>query len=340
MLTGGALTHLVLKSSTTLIPRDVWTHRAAAHKQEMLQLMYPHKQGAGIRERVHAVAAHPIYNFLHRYYRYSVSDLLAYSPGSGIRLANVESADIQGKCIVSDQVYLSEPVLRNKFINRLESGEVEYAITPNSLGEAKARDISAIIASREILANTARRAAFFGCYGHHEWAMLYSGGGANVSGHQTLPLRVSQSTIDRVVEGGVRCTHFDAFRFFQPEARKFNVIDPISRSMQSTLEQPGCLHANMDLFKHAYTLFPLVDGALLRECLQLAIAARKIDMRASPYDVSSVEGCEVPLCVEDADGRRAYALEQESLAIEAAPLRQRLLDAYDAALEGVDFTSR
>ena len=45
----------------------------------------------------------------------------------------------------------------------------------------------------------------------------------------------------------------------------------------------------MDLFKYAYQLYPFVSSDLLRECLVLAIKARKIDMRASPYDVSSID---------------------------------------------------
>ena len=47
----------------------------------------------------------------------------------------------------------------------------------------------------------------------------------------------------------------------------------------------------MDLFKYAYQLYPFISSELLRECLLLAISARKIDMRASPYDVSSVKEC-------------------------------------------------
>ena len=53
----------------------------------------------------------------------------------------------------------------------------------------------------------------------------------------------------------------------------------------------GCVHAAMDLFKYAYQLYPFLSSDLLRDCLTLAVTARKIDMRASPYDVSGVEGC-------------------------------------------------
>jgi hypothetical protein len=47
----------------------------------------------------------------------------------------------------------------------------------------------------------------------------------------------------------------------------------------------------MDLFKYAYQLYPFVSSDLLRDCLELAVTARKVDMRASPYDVSHVPDC-------------------------------------------------
>ena len=112
-----------------------------------------------------------------------------------------------------------------------------------------------------------------------------------------------------------------------------NVNPVITRGDQVKLEQPGCVHTNMDLFKYAYQLYPLLPSTLLVEALQLALAARMIDMRASPYDVSSFEGCEDPLMVETMDGRRRYALEQEALFRKAMPLRRKLIDAYTAVLE-------
>jgi hypothetical protein len=197
--------------------------------------------------------------------------------------------------------------------------------------------------SREILASTTARPAFYGCYGYHEWAMLYSGGSGSqrLPKHQdTLSTRVDQNTIDSIVDGGVRCTHYDAFRFFHPNAKPLNVINPITKESQKAFEQPGCVHANMDLFKYAFHLYPLVDCAVLRDSLRLAIEARKIDMRASPYDVSSVPGCEDPICVETAEGRKRYAEEQERLAKAASVIRSRLLDAYNIALEGIESAIR
>jgi hypothetical protein len=44
----------------------------------------------------------------------------------------------------------------------------------------------------------------------------------------------------------IRCTRFDAFRFFAEPARPLDVVAP-TRERQSDMEQLGCLHANMDL---------------------------------------------------------------------------------------------
>ena len=138
--------------------------------------------------------------------------------------------------------------------------------------------------------------------------------------------------IDSVTEQlPLRCTHFDAFRFFAKGAQPLNALH-LTREAQLQKEQPGCIHAIMDLFKFAYMIYPLCSAELLRSCLKIATKARFIDMRASPYDVSAYAGCEEALCVETAAGRAQYAREQEGLFVEAQPLRRALLEVYDAAL--------
>ncbi len=195
---------------------------------------------------------------------------------------------------------------------------------------------------RNILEATNGRKPFFGCFGLHEWAMLYSGkpkevnelSTASTTRHQDqLQLRVSQATIDGVVNSSpLRCTHYDAWRFFQKDAQAFNVHTPMRRNSQVDFEQPGCVHASMDLFRYAYEVYPLVSSEVLVSALLLAVHARQIDMRASPYDVAGFQGCEDPICVETAEGRRQYVLEQEALAGEAQPVRAALLDCYNALL--------
>jgi hypothetical protein len=121
----------------------------------------------------------------------------------------------------------------------------------------------------------------------------------------------------------VRCSHFDAYRFFTEPARPLNSLHP-SRSSQVDLEQPGCLHATMDLYKWSYKLAPLVSSSLVAGCFELARDVRLLDMQASPYDLAAL-GVD-PVRVETPAGRAEYAARQRSFAERAAPLRQELLD--------------
>ena len=61
---------------------------------------------------------------------------------------------------------------------------------------------------------------------------------------------------DEVVESHrIACSHFDAYRFFTAPARPLNTLTP-GRDDRAAFEQPGCLHAGMDLYKHAFRLTP------------------------------------------------------------------------------------
>ena len=120
-----------------------------------------------------------------------------------------------------------------------------------------------------------------------------------------LPLRLGSAGTDAVVESHkIRCTHFDAYRFFTPEAVERNTLRP-TRANQVDMEQPGCLHAGMDVYKWATKLGPVVPGELLLDCFELARDIRTLDMQASPYDVTSY-GLE-PVTIETPDGKASYA---------------------------------
>jgi hypothetical protein len=182
-----------------------------------------------------------------------------------------------------------------------------------------------------LLRATARRPARLNCFGLHEWAMVYRSGTVR---HDSVPLRLGAAATDTIVEseiaGPLRCSHFDAFRFFTPDAVPRNAGSP-SRATQDEWEQPGCLHANMDLYKWCYKLSPLIDSELLLDCLGLAAAAREIDMRASPYDLRSYGYA--PIAVEQPAGRAEYVRCQNAVALHAAPLRAALLARCDLLLQ-------
>ena len=168
---------------------------------------------------------------------------------------------------------------------------------------------------RALLSATASRPAQLGCFGLHEWAMVY-GLAEGEQRHEDWPLRLGAGGTDAVVESQpVRCSHFDAFRFFTPSARPLNSLQP-SRSEQVMLEQPGCLHATMDLYKWAFQLPPLVPSSLVARCFVLARDVREVDMRASPYDLREL-GLE-PIRIETPQGRAAYVRTQSALSARGA----------------------
>ncbi|MBX9247183.1 3-methyladenine DNA glycosylase, partial [Actinotalea ferrariae] len=194
-------------------------------------------------------------------------------------------------------------------------------------------DVDAFLAARgetvryvhRLLTATAARPAFTGCLGLHEWAMVYRG--ADRRRHD-LPLRLGSAGTDAVVEQHpVRCSHIDAFRFFTPEAVPLNRLQP-TRETQVALEQPGCLHANMDCLKWALKLGPACPGELLLDCFALASDIRVLDMQASPYDLADL-GYE-PVAIETPHGKAEYVARQRAFAARSADLRRRLIDVCAA----------
>jgi hypothetical protein len=96
-----------------------------------------------------------------------------------------------------------------------------------------------------------------------------------------------------------------------------------SRENQRAMEQPGCLHANMDLYKWAYKLSPLLPSELVMDCFELSWRIRAMDMQASPYDLA---GWGYPaIRIETPDGKAEYVEYQRAFAAESQELRQRLL---------------
>jgi len=175
----------------------------------------------------------------------------------------------------------------------------------------------------DFLRTTADRPAQHGCFGMHEWAMVYKQDPEAIR-HTAWPLRLGpEATSNLVDEIGVRCTHFDAFRFFTPSAIPLNAFQP-TRESQRALDQPGCIHANMDLYKWAYKLSPILPSDLVLDAFQNARKLREIDMRASPYDLSAMEM--EPIRVETPEGRAEYANEQRHLATESMPIRHAIAD--------------
>lgn len=269
-----------------------WLARAAAHRADVEALTDDHQRRARRGE------AHPVWDFLFTYYSLRPRQLRVWHPGYRTTLAGAaarEYLDRAGyECTAAGVTVSAEYLLGRLDAVRFVAG---------------------------LLRATADRAPQYTCFGMHEWAMVYRTDDVR---HGAVPLRLGPAGTDAVVESmPLRCSHFDAFRFFTPAAVPRNQVAP-TRTTQGDWEQPGCLHANMDLYKWSYKLAPLVGSDLVLDCLRLAADARELDMRASPYDLSAF-GFD-PIRVEGPAGRAEYVRRQSVVAQRAAPLRAALLE--------------
>lgn len=265
----------------TVLELAQWRAREAAHEARAAAEL------ADVVTRRQRGDKHPVDDFLWHYYNLRPGQLLKWHPGLGLELVDGVQAG-------------REPFDAEAFWHR-RSGTIESA--------------------HRLLGATLAAKPRFGCFGMHEWAMVYRLG-EDETRHPYLKLRFSPEETARIVEEvGCRCSHYDAFRFFTPPARPLNLLQP-TRELQPELDQPGCLHVNMDLYKWAGKLVPAVGAELLFDAFLLARDIREVDMRASAYDLTGW-GYE-PVRVETPEGRAEYAALQRVFAERAEPIRRQL----------------
>ncbi|MDO5495909.1 MAG: 3-methyladenine DNA glycosylase [bacterium] len=276
-----------------------WREREAAHTARVTELTAPRRYRAERR------LTDPVEDFLWDYYSLKPRHLTRWHHGAGFSIP--DDGDLGWRTTARWARWL--PAV---------DGETR-ALTLDT--EAYLRDRGSDVGRLEtLLEATAGRAPRFACFGWHEWAMVYRQG----EHRHPLPLRLGQVGTDAAVEAAdLKCTHYDAFRFYSPAARPLNA-QPLTRETQPEFEQPGCLHANMDLLKAALLLGPACPGELLLDAFELARRIRILDMAASPYDCSEL-GLE-PVRIETPAGRAEYVARQREFAAESAPVRERLLE--------------
>ncbi|MFT4200625.1 3-methyladenine DNA glycosylase [Gordonia sp. (in: high G+C Gram-positive bacteria)] len=277
---------------TVRLSAPQWQAAADAHRDRLDALI-----GGYLADRRRG-AAHPVVDFLFTYYPYRPAHLRRWHPGFGT--------------ILDDPATGEHPYAEARGYERVPGG-VQVA------GAHLLKRERTLRTSAALLAATAARPARYGCFGLHEWAMVYRTGAPRHS----MPLRLGAAGTDAVVEANrLVCTHFDAFRFFTGPARGRNATR-LHHDDRLDHEQPGCLHATMDLYRVAAKLSPLVPSDLVADAFELAHTAREIDMRASPYDLTAL-GYE-PIRIETTAGRAEYVTRQQAVAGAGSALRQRLL---------------
>lgn len=274
-----------------MLNEATWRARQAAHHARVDAWIAPHLQRARSGEK------HPVHDFLFTYYSHRPAHLRRWHPGAGIALAG-------------DAPHREWTDYR--------ADDAGVAVDVDRVLSRRADAIGHLVG---LLRATADRRPLFGCFGLHEWAMIYR---AEEIRHESWPLRLPPEELAAVVEAEpLRCTHYDAFRFFTPEAAPRNVLQ-LTREAMPQHEQGGCLHTNMDLYKIAYKLAPLVPSDLVGDCFALARDVRELDMRASPYDLADLGVS--PVKIETEEGRQVYVAAQRGFAERAAALRTRLLE--------------
>ncbi len=294
---------MIASAPTTALAEADWHARRRAHEQRVSAWTAPHQARAARGEK------HPVEDFLFEYYRFRPAWLRRWHPGPDVVLQGESARD---------------------FLRWPEYHEVAEGVALNVAAlEPRRRESVAWIAN--LLRLTAERPPQFACFGLHEWAMVYRQTPGEVR-HNAWPLRFPPDELARIVEAQpIRCSHFDAFRFFTPAARPLNRLQP-ERATTDQFEQRGCLHANMDLYKWAFKLAPFTPAELIADCFALARDIREVDMRASPYDLATLGFAPIP--IETAAGRADYERHQRAFAARGEPLRARLLAVCDWLLAG------
>lgn len=278
-----------------------WLERKASHRARVLEWTQPMRDRRARGER------HPVLDFLHTYYSFSFGKLEDWHPGLGVILEN--DPDLP-------RAFKRPPYQRNTDGVQLD---------PTHLPDKKRDQMTWI---HNLLTRTQQRPANFACHGMHEWAMVYTG--AEIRHRETVPLRLPQDEIDAIVDAHpLCCTHYDAFRFFAPSTQPRNRFLP-DLSDREDNEQPGCIHANMDLYKWSFKSMPWIGSDLLWECFQFATRCREIDMRASPYDLRAL-GYE-PIPIETEAGRLEYERQQSFLMADGKLLRAKVITALENIL--------
>ncbi|WP_051198288.1 hypothetical protein [Gordonia shandongensis] len=288
------------------LDRSRWEILADEHRRRIDALIGPYRELRAAGER------HPVIDFLFTYYSARPARVTRWHPGFGTALCDAHEYDgLRGYRVTDDG-------------------------TATVSDEHLVRRRPLIAATLAVARATADRAPRFGCFGLHEWAMVYR----TDRPRHPLPLRLGVDGTNAVVESHtVRCTHYDAFRFFTDAARPLNTVvaddgGPLTRAAAITREQPGCLHATMDLYRYALALTPLIPGSLLADSFALAFDARSLDMRAGPYDLTEYGYSPVP--IETPEGRARYVREQAALTRRGVRIRAALVTTCEDLLERAD----
>lgn len=270
-----------------------------SHKAALSALLDPYLEKRSRQQK------DPVLDFLFEYYAFRPSHLMRWSPG----IDAVLEFESEGQLPELSELLIEENSAR---------------LDPTLFPIKRKRSIEWTL---QLLKQSRIKKPLFGCFGMHEWAMVYR---ADDVRHDQIPFRLSTEEIAEFVESRpLLCTHFDAFRFFTDKARPMN-RNELNRDNFTDMEQPGCLHTNMDLYKWAFKLFPWISSDIIREAFFNAVETRKVDMQASPYDATEF-GLK-PIKIETESGRAEYLERQMEIYENSRPIREMVIEGYEKVL--------
>lgn len=291
---------------TTKLSAEEWQQQKSNHKNKIGAQLDDYLQARSRQQK------DPVMDFLFEYYAFRPSHLKGWTPGLGTQLLGGSNHNWRFKEMT---VRHNDSYLDIRHFDRSRKSAVQWIL--------------------KVLEQSANRKPSFGCFGMHEWAMVYK---AKRIRHSYLPLRMEMDELAEFVESRpLVCTHFDAFRFFTEEAKPRNKFK-LNRKKFPEMEQPGCLHTNMDLYKWAFKMYPWISSETIRRAFVLAVETRVMDMKASPYDLRH-RGLQ-PIKIETEKGRLKYVEEQRAIFKKSQPVRRQLMDEYRQLLEAIDAANR
>ena len=159
------LVQLSKLSVLAVLPEPVWLARQSAHEVRVRAWTDPHQARASRGEK------HPVHDFLFSYYAYRAAWLKRWHPGPDVALTG-ESA----------RAFLRWPEYREI---TLPDGTTAVALEPATLPVHRRVFVKWL---RDLLQTMQTRPAFFGCFGLHEWAMVYRQTPDEIR-HNAYPLR-------------------------------------------------------------------------------------------------------------------------------------------------------
>ena len=285
-----------LPPPSAVLAADEWREREAAHEARADDLTRAHRARAARGEK------HPVEDFLFTYYSYKPAVLRRWHPGEDVELAGAA-----GRPTAPAGAGTSPERRPARSSSTAPGSAPQYA-------DARRRTSAASCVRRPGAAGS------FGCFGLHEWAMVYRQ--QEPSARRPAAARAGRrpTPSSRRTSCAARTSTRSASSPRRP--RRATATTP-TRERQPALEQPGCLHAGMDLYKWAVKLGPLVPGELLLDTFAHAREIRTLDMQASPYDLAAWGYAPVP--IETAEGKAEYVRRQRAFAERGQALRERLL---------------